>query len=216
MTTIVLDAGGTLIHPARPVGETYAHFARHWQVSLDPEATTRAFYAAFKNMGPRTPGTIPRDGHDHAWWREMVARALADHDFIRTPEFDDYFAEVYQYYAQPEAWCVYPEVREVLEDLQTRGHSLVLLSNWDARLHPVLEGHGLGGFFAYRFISAELGWEKPDSAIYEYVSKVVLREPHQLLSVGDDEENDFIAPQRAGWQALLLNRPEVDLRVLLK
>jgi putative hydrolase of the HAD superfamily len=85
------------------------------------------------------------------------------------------------------------------------------LSNWDARLHTVLDGSGLGEYLQHRFISAELGWEKPDPAIYRHVAEILRLSPSALLSVGDDPRNDVEGPKKAGWRAVQIERPKRDL-----
>ena len=88
--------------------------------------------------------------------------------------------DVYLYYAKPEAWEMYPEVLEVLHALRDYPVDLVVLSNWDARLHTVLDGLGLGEYLPQRFISSELGWEKPNPAIYRHVADVLRLPPKSL------------------------------------
>jgi putative hydrolase of the HAD superfamily len=213
---ILFDAGGTLIFPARPVGETYARFARKHGVQLPAEATTTAFRQAMKSGSPRKPGGVPSNGDDRKWWKQVVKNSLAGHEFAASPRFEEFFEEVYLYFAEPEAWGVYPEVPDVLEALRDYPVDLAVLSNWDARLHTVLDGHGLGEYFGRRFISAELGWEKPDAAIYRHVTESLRLPAHALLSVGDDRANDFDAPRRAGWKAVHIDRPNADLHEVLK
>lgn len=209
---VIFDAGGTLVYPTRPVGETYARFARRYGVELPPVETMAAFRRAMKKGSPRPEGGVPRNGDDRIWWREVVRQSVALDLFSDAAAFETFFEEVYVYYARPEAWTVYPEVPEVLHTLRARGYQLAVLSNWDSRLNEVLDGHGLGSFFAHRFISAELGWEKPDPAIYRHVSGVLGLKPAELLSLGDDKMNDCDTPQREGWQAIHIDRPRVDLK----
>jgi len=208
---IIFDVGGTLICPARPVGETYADFAYPYGVKLSAEATTTAFFAAFKGCLPRAKGGVPRHGDDRAWWKLVVRRSLPEGAFADEKVFASFFEAVYLHYAQPEAWEVYPEVMEVLEMLRDYDVELAVLSNWDSRLHPVLDGHGIGAFIPRRFISAELGWEKPDPAIFRHVTEELRLPPGSLLSVGDHARNDVEAPRKAGWQALQIERPKRDL-----
>jgi putative hydrolase of the HAD superfamily len=208
---IVFDAGGTLICPAKPVGETYAAFAYRYGVKLAPEATNTAFVAAFKGCSPRDKNAVPNDGNDRAWWKLVVRRSLPETAFADAKAFDRFFEEVYLHYGKPEAWEVYPEVLEVMEALRDYPVDLFVLSNWDSRLHPVLDGNGLGECLPRRFISAELGWEKPDPAIYRHVSDVLKLPPASLLSVGDHARNDVEAPRKAGWQVLQIERPKRDL-----
>jgi putative hydrolase of the HAD superfamily len=208
---ILFDAGGTLIYPARPVGETYALFAKRHGVALAAEATNDAFRQALKTAPPRKAGAVPANGCDRRWWKQIVKNSLADRSFAASPRFEVFFEEVYLYYAQPDAWGIYPEAAEVLAALRDFPVELAVLSNWDARLHPVLDGHGLGEFLPRRFISTELGWEKPDPAIYRHVADVLGLPAHSLLSVGDDPRNDVEGPRKAGWKAMLVDRPKSDL-----
>ena len=56
--------------------------------------------------------------------------------------FDEYFAELFAYFAQPKAWTLYPEVTETLSALEKRGMILSVISNFDSRLIGILEGLG--------------------------------------------------------------------------
>jgi putative hydrolase of the HAD superfamily len=208
---IVFDVGGTLIYPADPVGETYARFARSHGVKLHAESTTTAFREAMKSSAPRPKGTVPSNGDDRAWWKQVVTKSMHEGAFADAAKFDAFFDDVYHFYAKPDAWGIYPEVLEVLEALRDHAVDLVVLSNWDKRLHSVLDGCGLGEYLGQRFISAELGWEKPDPAIYRHVAEILRIAPGALLSVGDDPQNDVTGPKKAGWQAVQIERPKRDL-----
>lgn len=208
---IIFDVGGTLVYPVDPVGETYAKFARQYGVKLAPEATTTAFREAFKSCSPRGKGGVPTNGDDRTWWKQVVAKSTIDKTFPDPATFEAFFEDVYLHFAKAEAWGIYPEALEVLEDLRDRGVDLGVLSNWDARLHSVLDGSGLGEFLPNRFISAELGWEKPDPAIYRHVTEIMRLTPGSVLSVGDDPKNDVEGPKKAGWQAIQIERPKRDL-----
>ena len=213
---IVFDVGGTLIYPADPVGETYARLACAHGVKLPAEATTAAFREAVKSFSPRPKDTIPCDGNDRAWWKQVVLRSLPENAFAEPAAFEAFFEDAYLYFAKPEAWGIYPEALEVLEALRDYGVDLVVLSNWDARLHTILDGSGLGGYLAQRFISAELGWEKPDPAIYRHVAEILRQPPTALLSVGDDPRNDVEGPRKVGWQAMQIERPKRDLWTVVR
>src|SRR5271170_6061112 len=126
---IVFDAGGTLLYPADPVGETYARFARAHGVKLPAEAATTAFRQAMKTLSPRPKGTVPSNGDDRAWWKQVVRHSLPAEAFPEAPVFEILFEQVYVYYSKPEAWGVYPEVMEVFEALRDRGVELAVLSN---------------------------------------------------------------------------------------
>jgi len=142
---IVFDVGGTLLYPADPVGETYAKFARGRGLKLHAQSTTTAFREAFKSSGPRAKGTIPTDGNDRTWWKQVVTRSLQDKTFADPAAFEAFFEDVYLHYAKADAWGIYPEVLEVLEALRDHEVDLIVLSNWDARLHAASVNISLAG-----------------------------------------------------------------------
>ena len=205
---VAFDVGGTLIYTIDSIGETYARVAKQHGCRLDPDAVNEAFASA---RGTARKGAVPSNGKDHAYWKDIVRKSLPSTAFTETDKFEAYFSELYDLYANPKMWGVYPEVFEVLRELADRGLELIVISNWDNRLHPILEGLGLGTFFSQRFISAELGWEKPDPALFRHVSDVMRLDGSKMLAVGDDLKNDVDAPKKAGWKAVLIERPRHDL-----
>ena len=73
---LLLDAAGTLIEPAEPVGEIYRRtFARHG-FKTTREALEPAFRSAFQDLAGPEFDRFP-DGHDaeHEWWRLVVKTA---------------------------------------------------------------------------------------------------------------------------------------------
>jgi putative hydrolase of the HAD superfamily len=208
---VVFDVGGTLLYPVDPVGETYAKVARKHGLKLNADAANTAFREAFASCSPRAKGTVPSNGDDRAWWKQVVTKSLGEQSFADTATFDVFFEELYAFFAKPDAWGIYPEVHEVLEAMRDHDVELAVLSNWDARLNGILDGLGLGEVFRHRFISAELGWEKPDPSIYRHVAEILRLQPGSLLSVGDHPKNDIEGPKKAGWQAVQIERPKRDL-----
>ena len=216
LRAVVFDVGGTLLCPAQPVGETYAQFARPHGVKLNADAVTDTFLQTLKSSPARPAGTIPSDGNDRTWWKQVVKNSMPGDAFSRESDFNQFFEEVYLYYARPDAWEIFPEVLEVLHRLRDFPVELVAMSNWDGRLHAVLDGSELGEFFSQRFISTELGWEKPDTAIYRHVADALNLPARSLLSVGDDKAKDVDGARKAGWQALHIDRPKTDLWATVK
>ena len=76
--TILLDAAGTLIRPAEPVGQVYArHLASAAGLQVDSARMDSAFRAVFAAALPPDYSLHPF-GHaaEHAWWRDLVAGVL--------------------------------------------------------------------------------------------------------------------------------------------
>ena len=204
---VLLDAAGTLIDVAQPLGRTYARLAREFGGDLDPEALTSGFRTAFADAPPMVfpsrQGT-DLDRAERGWWRAVVERVTRGCGGV--PEFDAYFDRLYAHYASAPAWRLYPEVPAVLAALRDRGLELAVVSNFDSRLPPLLDALGLAGFFDAMVCSGAAGAAKPDRAIFTHALAALGVEAPQALHVGDSREADYDGARAAGIEALLVDR----------
>ncbi len=204
---VYFDAAGTLIKPARRVGESYAAIAEKYGKTVTPGDLFARFRMcfdgaprlAFPNAGADQIDQLERD-----WWRKLVG--LVFEPFGRFDNFDDYFAELFDYFADANAWALFPEVLDTLAALKQRGVTLAVISNFDSRLVGILDGLGIGPWFADVFVSSRVGYAKPDRRIFD-----VALSRHGLLAenaihVGDSETNDLHGARNAGLKALLIDR----------
>jgi putative hydrolase of the HAD superfamily len=120
--------------------------------------------------------------------------------------FETFFEELYSLFAEPAVWRVYPDVLEVLQGLQARGVTLGVLSNWDTRLEPLLEGLGLMSYFKHIVLSAVIGWEKPHPRIFASALELAGVPAAEVLHVGDNYQQDVIGARQAGIYAVWLRR----------
>ena len=204
---VLLDASGTLIEVARPLGETYSLLARDFGGDLDPDTLTAGFRSAFADAPPMAfPGKhgADLDRAERGWWRAVVERVIGAAGGV--PEFDACFDRLYAHYAGAHAWRVYPEVPAVLASLRERGIALAVVSNFDSRLSPLLDGLGLAPFFDAVVCSGEVGAAKPDGAIFAHALAALGVEASEALHVGDSREADYDGARAAGIEALLVDR----------
>ena len=204
---IFFDAAGTLIKPARRVGETYAVLAQKYGVEPSAAEITERFRLCFHSAPPLAfPGTPAARIEDleRAWWKELVRRVFEPWDGFQ--RFDDYFAELFAYFAQPDAWALYPEVAETLSVLERRGLVLSVISNFDSRLIGILEGLGAAHWFEHIFVSSRVGYAKPDRQIFHTALERHSLEAGDALHVGDSEEKDLLGANRAGLKGVLVER----------
>ena len=204
---VLLDASGTLIEVARPPGETYSLLARDFGGDLDPDTLTAGFRSAFADAPPMAfPGKhgADLDRAERGWWRAVVERVIGAAGGV--PELDACFDRLYAHYASAQAWRIYPEVPAVLASLRGRGIALAVVSNFDSRLPPLLDGLGLSAFFDAVVCSGEVGAAKPDGAIFAHALAILGVEASEALHVGDDPEADYEGARAAGLKALLVDR----------
>ncbi len=211
---VLFDLVGTILAPAVPVGETYAAAAARQGVRVDPAIVSETFCRTLSRYRYRPRASLPPDGDDRAYWREVVRESLAA-ALDPPPEIrEEIVEELYAHYGRGEAWRLYPEVREVLESLQASGLPLGVLSNWDRRARRVLADLGLIRYFSGIFLGAELGAFKPDPRFYRLVVERLRCPATAILLVGDDPENDGAAPRSCGFPSWVLRRPEMGLESL--
>src|SRR5436309_10391240 len=157
LKAIFFDAVGTLFYLSKTVGDHYALVGEEIGLKLDAQQLDRAFHMAWKQMPQRRAIDGPRENDDKGWWRELVDLVLDQvAPSLSELDHDNFFEIAYEHFAEAGVWEPYPEVPEVLKDLQPR-FQLAVISNFDGRLRFVLQHLGLSRFFANLFISSELG-----------------------------------------------------------
>ena len=118
---IFFDAAGTLIYLPESVGHHYSLVAARHGLHLDATRLDHAFRAAWKQMPPREVTKMPRPDDDKGWWRILVAEVIKMQEI--SPEiqaalnFNAYFEDLYQHFAQPGVWQTYPDAFRTLSTL---------------------------------------------------------------------------------------------------
>lgn len=211
---VFFDAAGTLIHLPAGVGHHYSAAARRLGWEIAPDQLSAVFAHLWKRLPAPAPTLRPRPDDGRAWWRDLVLQLL--HLAGAPPHFDRerYFEEVYQEFARPGVWALYPEVAGVLETV-ARHSRLAILSNFDGRLRQVLGHLGIADRFCQVTLSSEAGADKPHPWIFEHALAQAGIDPAHALMVGDEWEADVLGARRAGMRALHIERPRQDLRALL-
>lgn len=137
------------------------------------------------------------------WWRSLVQDVFIN---IRFPRFEDFFAEVFEYFRGKDAWQLFDEVIPTLTALNESGLRLAVISNFDSRLDDLLRALELSHFFEAVHISSRVGTAKPDARIFiEAVNRHAV-EPGAALHVGDGLREDAEGAAAAGIQSVLLDR----------
>jgi putative hydrolase of the HAD superfamily len=212
---IFFDAAGTLFHLSGTVGHHYALVGNEVGLTLDAHQLDRAFYSAWKKMPRRAAISGPRENDDKSWWRDLVDLVLDQVEpSLSELDRDNFFEIAYEHFAESGVWELYPEVLNVLKELQPH-FQLAVISNFDGRLRFILEHLGISKFFARIFISSEIGADKPDPEIYRRALKLIELKPNQVLHVGDNPQRDWEAASAAGLSIFRLDRPKSSLRDLL-
>jgi putative hydrolase of the HAD superfamily len=213
---LLFDAAGTLIEPAEPVAEVYARHAAACGLPLETAAIREAFGHAFGSSGEPAWNLHPEgDGAERAWWRQVVGLTLGRAAGRSLPEdlVEDCFKVLFAHYESPSAWRVFPEVGAVLDQARHEGFRVAVVSNFDRRLHRILDGWGLG--FEFVLTSADARARKPDPSIFRQALERLGMSSDEVLHAGDSASADGAGARAAGIEPYLLDRPHNDLRGFL-
>uniref|UniRef100_A0A0D9X4T9 Haloacid dehalogenase-like hydrolase domain-containing protein 3 n=1 Tax=Leersia perrieri TaxID=77586 RepID=A0A0D9X4T9_9ORYZ len=190
---LLLDAGGTLLQLARPVAATYASLGRRYGLTKPEDKIMEGFKRAFSAPWPKT---LRYQGDGRPFWRIVVAEAT---DCTN----DDYFEEVYQYYAHGDAWRLPAGAHGTLRDLKDAGVKLAVVSNFDTRLQKLLMDLHVSDMFDAIVVSSEVGHEKPAPEIFKIALDQIGVEASKAVHVGDDETADKAGANAIGLECWL-------------
>ena len=141
---------------------------------------------------------------ERSWWQQRIEATFQAVGVKHLPI--GLAGELFDRFAQPEPWAVYPEVPDALERWRQSGLVLIVVSNFDRRLHGLLERLGLRDAVDGVLVSSEAGAAKPDPALLEAAIAQVPCSAEQALLIGDSGADEQAAAA-AGMRCLRLQRP---------
>ena len=201
LKAVLFDAGGTLLreHPAREA--IYAEAAR--ARGLDVEAHT--VRACMYRVHDELPRSLDRHfRYSHGWFEHYITRIFRRELGLGAKELPGLTAELFERFADPTTFRLFPGTWEILDDLRARGLRLGIVSNWSESLPLVLRGLGLSERVDFVLVSAIEGVEKPDPAMFERALERAGVRADEALFCGNDPSMDAEGAERAGMSAVLI------------
>jgi putative hydrolase of the HAD superfamily len=203
---LLLDAMGTLIGLRRSVGCLYAEVAAEHGLELDPEPLDHAFAEAY---GAAAPLSFPAVSAQHLeqaerhWWQQRIEATFSAVGVQPLPI--GLGSDLFDRFATPEPWGIYPEVLAALKRWRGQGLRLAVVSNFDRRLHDLLERLGLRDLLDLVLVSSEVGSAKPEPGMLLHALEQLDLRPEQAWHIGDSRA-DTAAAAAAGMRCLKLER----------
>ncbi|HET9575988.1 MAG TPA: HAD-IA family hydrolase [Nitrospira sp.] len=207
---VFFDAADTLFHVNGSVAEIYLQHAVQFGFQGTPTSLTsikQAFSRAFRDAPPPVfaatePAKIKQS--ERLWWFDIVHNVFYRVGMFE--RFDDFFDRVFEVFADPRSWKLFPDTVSTLTRLREQEIELGIISNFDSRLFTVMRGLGIAEVFATVTISSLAHAAKPSPKIFQLALDKHALDPEEAMYVGDSLRDDVEGATKAGLHAVLLDR----------
>lgn len=103
-------------------------------------------------------------------------------------------------------FVLFPDAREVLSWAKGCGFKLALVTNSIPSAREDIKRFGIAGYFDTMTFSFDVGFLKPEPAIFLHTIRILGCAPEEALMVGDSVIQDAEGAQAVGIHALLIDR----------
>ena len=207
---VFFDAAETLFHVNGSVADIYLRHAVQFGYQPRPDAIrliAEAFGRAFHDAPPpvfAVTDSAQIKQSERLWWFDVVHNVFYRVGMFE--RFDEFFEHVFDVFADPGSWKLFPDVLPTLTQLRSLGLELGIVSNFDSRLFTVLRGLSIADLFDTITISSLAHAAKPSPKIFELALEQHAVEPAEAMHVGDSVRDDVEGATKAGLRAVLLTR----------
>jgi putative hydrolase of the HAD superfamily len=201
------DAVGTLIYPEPAVIDIYQQTGIKYGANLDKDIISERFKKAyrdnfsitFKNNG------MTNEHIELNRWKNVVNSIFYDSTINNTELFND----LWEHFSNPRHWRKYEDTSKLLVELINSGFYVGIASNFDKRILNICKVHFPMINISQIFFSTNLGYAKPNPVFYRLIENSFSSNKNITYTmIGDNEENDIKAAEKAGWKAI--HRDKID------
>ena len=203
INAVMFDVGGTLVHPDWPRLSDLVQ--AETGLPFTTTQMTEAFYAMLKGVDSELSNAATKKRSPEPHWTFLETfRSLG----IAETSFANIRTRLSVAHEERHLWCKPdPEAAAVLGHLKRAGLRLAAISNTeDGRVNESLALAGLASGLEFLIDSHNVGYRKPDPAIFQLALDRLELEPKHAAYVGDSFGYDVIGAQRAGLYPILLDR----------
>jgi putative hydrolase of the HAD superfamily len=223
---ITIDPFDTIIQLKSEVGWFYRDIlqeATDYNARLlPPEHFTAAFQKAFDQVQQKYPCFGVKDGLTSKEWWMKVTKLAYEYSDITEPGLkedlqewliDDVFDVLFHdVFMTEEAWEIRPGAVEALsfykkwrDDPDDGPIGLVVLTNYDERMHAILDELDLLDVFDCVLTSREIGAELPNRAAFQVaMSRFGITDPARCMHISASFKDGVAGASGAGWHPVYL------------
>lgn len=222
LETILFDLDGTLVYSRPSSHHAFQHFVRQAGAPVSVQAWRSALRWAhyYWAASPEIEADIVEHGKaTPEFWHTFSHRYLlafgveecqAD---VYAPKVTDYFARDWhrRSYVPVDIPCTLHHLREA-------GYTLGVVTNREKACRDELDEIGLGQYFHFSVAAGEIGFWKPDPAIFHHALALIGASSERTIYIGDNYYADVEGAANAGLLPILIDPdrifPEVDCPVI--
>ncbi|WP_411827638.1 HAD-IA family hydrolase [Luteolibacter sp. AS25] len=210
---VIFDAAGTLFDTAEPVEAVYSRCFLKYGFEIPERIWKSAFRSAFSDTpAPDYTGYTDGNSVERQWWMDVVFHAAAAVGVTcRADTKAKIFEELFSHYEKGDAWRLFGDTIPALDFYRESGARLAIASNFDSRLHRVIDDLGVSGYFEFVLTSGDVLARKPSPVIIEKLLEISGVDRAQCCLIGDSTGADGGAAAAAGIQFYLIDRPSKTL-----
>ena len=201
---IFFDMDGTLVHMPGSTPQEWL-MSVYTRLGLDFEfaKVQQAYKAAEEQWKRRVRVSLGYSRASFVEWNRLILKELGIDGDVKS------LAERVQNGFENPTDELFPEVRQVLEELKRRKLTLGILSHRPlGAIRSSLKSHKIEKYFACLVNPQEAGafFGKLDEKLWQYALDKLDVKPAEAMHVGDDYETDVLGAKQGGLMPVLLDR----------
>jgi putative hydrolase of the HAD superfamily len=208
---LFFDAGATILKSDFDISKLLVQFAGELGVELSLpyvkqayDDANREYLLLYSQLFYR--GKLAElEEYWHSFGSQLIIKTGCSQPDIKANRLHEMLTE-YLLGDNSKAWRSFDDVLPVLNEARLRGLTLGIVSNWDHTLHRVLELLNLKQHFDFVLASAEVGSEKPDTAIFEKALNLAGVDAEEAMHIGDAYDADVAGALAADITPVLIDR----------
>lgn len=215
MRLVTFDVTNTLLKFRAEPGKQYGEIGAMYGLLCDKGALVKSFKAHYVKMSQEHPNFGLNTGLGwEQWWKMVVSGTFKDAKFdAEEKKLDAISTHLIEVYKTSACWQQCYGAQGLLSYLRSKKIPLGCISNFDPRLHTILENNKLKHFFKFMLGSYEVGFQKPDSKIFEAAMKesgLKNLKSEECLHIGNSVVFDYDGATNSGWNPLLIHDRSPD------
>ncbi|KAK9703651.1 Haloacid dehalogenase-like hydrolase [Popillia japonica] len=212
---VTFDVTNTILKFRSTPGKQYGEIGALYGALSDDNVLAANFKSQWRKMNREHPNFGLKTGISwQEWWTRIVKGTFANTQFeVPEKKLDFIATHLIDLYKTSACWQPCYGSDGLLRFLKEKNKTLGVISNFDPRLSTTLENTKLKGYFDFILTSYEVGYEKPDTRIFERAmeeSKIPNLKPEECLHIGDRALVDYVGARNTRWHAILVNDKRPD------